>query len=164
MPPTVRPRQPSTLTRTATARLRCEPTRYINVDLDILSSVPLEALVRAMGEDVLVLHVGGARRRYEAHLELASSHAGMSADDTIAGLVRLVRRLPPRHRTLWASARSREFNIGIEAGLEPHGFELRLHQRTLDAIADIGGALVVTVYAPDVQEDAPRRPRPPRKR
>ena len=138
-------------TMQAAARLECEPTHYVNVDLDILSSVPLDTLVQAMGEETFVLYVGGERRKYEAHLELASSH-DMSADQTIIALTRLIQRLPRRHRKVWDSAKSRAFNVGIGAGLEPHGFELLLQRRTLEAICAVDGALVVTVYAPDVHE------------
>ncbi len=77
---------------------------------------------------------------------------GMSADDTIIGLTRLIRGLPRVHRTIWNSAQRREFNIGIEAGFEPHAFELRLQERTLKAIADVQGVVVITVYAPDPSE------------
>ena len=122
----------------------------MNVDLDIVSRVPLQDLVDAMGPEAFVLYVGGKRQGYEAHLELASSHMGMTPDRTIVGLTRLVKRLPQRYRKIWDSARSREFNVGIEAGLEPHSYELRLHRRTLNAVAEVGGALVVTVYAPVV--------------
>jgi hypothetical protein len=73
----------------------------------------------------------------------------MSADDTILGLIQLLRRLPRIHRQTWNSAKRREFNVGIEAGLEPHGFELRLQHKTVKAIADVGGILAITVYAPD---------------
>lgn len=135
-------------TRRVKARVAVEPTHYINVDLDLVSSASLDALVQAMGEDVFVLHVGGKRRKFEAHLELASSHIGMSVDDTILGLTRIVQRLPRSFRKVWDTARSREFNIGIEAGLEPHAYELRLQRRTLDAIAGVRGTIVVTVYAP----------------
>ncbi|HWL65885.1 MAG TPA: hypothetical protein VNP73_07915 [Actinomycetota bacterium] len=134
-----------------TGRLTCESTRFVNVDLDIFSRVSLTGLVDAMGEAALVLYVGGTGRKYEAHVELASSgHVGMTADRTIIGLTRLVKRLPPRYRKVWDSAKSREFNVGIEAGLEPHSFEVRLDRRTVDAVREVGGALVVTVYAPDI--------------
>ena len=136
-----------------TGRLTCESTRFVNVDLDIFARVSLKGLVDAMGEEILVLYVGGAGRKYEAHVELASSgHVGMTADRTIIGLTRLVKRLPPRYRKVWDSAKSREFNVGIEAGLEPHSFELRLDRRTVDAVTDVGGTLVVTVYAPLLEE------------
>jgi hypothetical protein len=132
-----------------------EPTYYANVDLDIYAGVPLDGFVQALRDEVLVLYVGGGRRKYEAHVELASSHS-MSADDTIVGLIRLIRALPRVHRNIWDSAQRREFNIGIQAGLEPHGFEVHLQERTLKAITDVRGTLVITVYAPDLGE--PRRP------
>lgn len=138
------------MTKRAPAGLAPEPTHYVNVDLDVYASVPLDGFVRALGDDAFVLFVGGARRRYEAHVELASSHMAMSADDTIVGLIRCIRGLPRPQRKIWDGAQRREFNVGIEAGLEPHGFELRLQQPTLEAIADVRGALVISVYSPDV--------------
>jgi len=125
-----------------------DPTHYANVDLDIYSRVSLQGLVDAMGEDAFVLYVGGEGRKHQAHVELARSHSGMTADRAIVGLTRLVKRLPPRYRKVWDSAKSREFNVGIAAGLKPFSFELRLNQRTVDAVTEIGGAIVVTVYAP----------------
>jgi hypothetical protein len=133
-------------------RLTGKQTKYMNVDLDIFSHVPLKELVDAIGSEAIVLYVGGEQKKYEAHLELASSRMGMTADRTIIGLIRLVKRLPPRYRKVWDSARSREFNIGIEAGLEPYSFEVRLDRRTVDAVSEVGGAIVVTVYAPVLDE------------
>jgi hypothetical protein len=140
------------VTKRAPADLGPEPTHYANVDLDVYARVPLDGFVQALGDQVVVLYVGGGPRKYEAHVELASSHRAMSADDTIVGLIRLIRGLPRVHRKVWDSAQRREFNIGIEAGLEPHGFELRLQERTLKAITDVHGLLVITVYAPDLRE------------
>jgi hypothetical protein len=138
-------------------RVRREPTHYMNVDLDIFSRVPLKGLVDAMGDEALVLYVGGQGQKHEAHVELVSSHTGMTADRTILGLIRLVKRLSPRYRRVWDSATSRVFNVGIDAGLEPHCYELRLDRRTVGAVAQVGGALVVTVYAPVLDETQARR-------
>jgi hypothetical protein len=140
------------VTKRAPADLEPEPTHYANVDLDVYAGVPLDGFVQALGDEAFVLYVGGARRKYEAHVELASTHMAMSADDTIVGLIRLIRGLPRVHRRIWDSAQRREFNIGIEAGLEPHGFELRLQQRTLEAITNVRGVLVITVYAPNLRD------------
>ena len=140
------------VTKRAPANQGPQPTRYANVDLDVYAEVPLDGFVQALGDLVVVLYVGGRRRKYEAHIELASSHSAMSADDTIVGLIRLIRALPRVHRQIWDSARRREFNIGIEAGLDPHAYELPLQARTLKAIAGVQGTLVITVYAPDLRE------------
>lgn len=139
------------MTSRSLANLTSEPTHYVNVDLDVFARTRLDGFVQALGNKAFVLHVGGAERKYEAHIELASSHVDMSADDTIVGLVSLIRGLPPIHRKTWDSAQRREFNIGIEAGLEPHGFEFRLRERTWSAIKDVGGVVVFTVYAPDLR-------------
>ena len=90
-------------------RLRThEPTHYVNVDLDILSAAALTGLVQAMGDNVSVLYVGGESRQFEAHLELASPRLSTTPDRAIVGFVKLIDRLPPRHRETWDRARSRE--------------------------------------------------------
>ena len=104
-----------------------------------------------MGDDVVVLHVGGESRQFEAYLELASPRLSTTADRAMVRFVKLIDRLPPRRRKAWDRAQSREFNIGIEAGLVPHGFELRLKRRTIEAIVGVRATLAVTVYAPDLQ-------------
>jgi hypothetical protein len=142
--------------------LNHEPTHYLNVDLDIQSRVPLDGLIQALGDDVIVLHVGGERGNYEAHVELATCDRRWSADRTILGLIDLVKRLPPRYRRIWDRAETREFNVGVQAGTERQVFELRLERRTLKAITGVKGTLVVTVYAPDLQ--ARERPRADRRR
>ena len=139
-------------TTVARRRLRrLERTHYLNVDLDILSAAALDGLVQAIGDNVSVLYVGGESRQFEAHLELASQRLSTTPDRAIAGFVKLIDRLPPRHRKTWDRAQSREFNIGIEAGLVPHGFELRLKRHTIEAIVAVRATLAVTIYAPDLQ-------------
>ena len=140
------------MTKKTFAKRELAPTHYVNVDLDVYSRVALDGFVQALGDEAFVLYVGGRRRQYEAHVELELSHMAMSADETIVGLTRLIQGLPRVHRKTWDSAQRREFNVGIEAGVEPHGFELRLHPRTLKAMTDLRGSLVVTVYAPDLAD------------
>ena len=69
-------------TKRAPAGLGPEPTHYANVDLDVYAVVSLNGFVQALGDQACVLYVGGERRKYEAHVELASSYKAMSADDT----------------------------------------------------------------------------------
>jgi hypothetical protein len=125
-------------------------TRFLNVDLDIFAKVPLDAIVEAFGDDVIVLHAGRRGRRYSAHVELSHSgrESAQQADRVVRQLVRLVDRLPRRARRLWNQADAREFNLGIEAAARSRVFELRLHPATLEAVAKVDGRIVVTVYAP----------------
>jgi catechol 2,3-dioxygenase-like lactoylglutathione lyase family enzyme len=120
-------------------------TAFLNVDLDLLSTAPLEPLVSAFGKRVVVLYVGGERRRYEAHLELAS--LVRTADVAIRRLVDLVESLPRPARRAWNGARSRVFNIGIQAGHEPFSREWLVSEATVAAAARVRGSIIVTVYA-----------------
>jgi hypothetical protein len=122
-------------------------TQFLNVDLDIWSRQPLQPLVKAFGPKAFALHVGKeSRRRHGAHLELVLAER-RSADEVISGLVKLVKRLPPWARLSWKQAEVRQFNVGIQAGTKPFGYELGIQPETLRAIADVNAGLVFTVYA-----------------
>ena len=122
-----------------------DETQFLNVDLDVWSRSPLDQLVAAFGRRVRVLFVGREGRRYGAHVGLSSS--GRNVDTLVRALARLVADLPKTSRTLWDRAQSREFNIGIQAGHEPHSHELRLKADTLEAVARLNARIVVTTYA-----------------
>jgi hypothetical protein len=92
------------VTKKTPAKLKPEPTHYVNVDVDVYSRVPLDGFVQALGDEAFILFVGGGRRKFEAPVELASSHMAMSADDTIVGLTRLISGLPRVQRKVWDSA------------------------------------------------------------
>jgi hypothetical protein len=62
--------------------------------------------------------------------------------------------LPARSRKLWDDATAREFNIGVQAGADTHAFELRVTPPTLRCVAEVGGAVVITVYGGDGREGA----------
>ena len=137
-----------------------DETTFINVDLDIVSRSPLEALVKAFGRRVFVLHVGGVGRRHEAHLELEGSHfPETDADTVIRGLVGLVTKLPPAARRLWDGAQRREFNIGVQGGLKPHSYEFKLKAATLRLVARLKGDIVITTYAVELERDASAQPK-----
>jgi hypothetical protein len=125
-----------------------EKTRFLNVDLDIWSRSPLQALSDAFGKHVCVLHVGKENRRYGAHLELAR-FAG-DADSVIRRFTSLVDQLPHPARMMWDQAHTREFNVGVQAGTSPHGYQLHLRPETVVAVARIGARLGVTVYGVDL--------------
>jgi hypothetical protein len=125
-----------------------ERTELLNVDLDIVSDSPLEPLVEAFGDRVDVLHVGKWGRRYGARLEVGGSGYQDEANKLINRFVSLVESLPGSPRRLWDRARSREFNVGIEAANESPLFEWRVQPKTLEGVMRVNGSIVVTVYAP----------------
>lgn len=129
-------------------------TRFLNVDLDILSPAPLEPLVAALGK-IFVHDVGREGKRYGAHVALTNH--GQSADALTRALVRRVDRLPPVAKKLWKGADSRVFNVGIQAGLEPHNHETLLTSETLRMVARVGGAITITTYAPLLRAEVAAR-------
>ena len=135
---------------------------FMNVDLDVLSGSPLEPLATAFGKAVSVLYVGREGRLYGAHFELADSYE-KDADALMQEFVDLVRGLPPSVRKLWNSAKSRNFNVGIQSALKPVCHELRLTAETLEAVARVRGSVVITTYAPirEISADKALRKRRP---
>lgn len=131
-------------------RLTPRETMFLNVDLDVWSRSPLDALVKALGRQVYSLYAGRDGRRHVAHLELDIQ--SQDPDRLITRFVKLVKRLPPAERRLWDSAHRREFNIGIQAALGPASYELHLDPATLKAAADVHATIGVTVYGAGLAE------------
>jgi hypothetical protein len=122
--------------------------KFLNVDLDVYSRSDLQPLVSGFGDKVFALYVGRERGTYSANLELAGYEP--SADSTIRTFCELVRALPKTERAMWNAAKRREFNVGLQAGLEPLTCdEFRIETQTLKAVAELGGVIVLSVYGPE---------------
>jgi len=122
-------------------------THFLNVDLDIYSTHDLQPLVTALGTTIIVLHVGRVKRTYGAHLEVAK--LTKNADATIREFCSLIKCLPHSERQLWNATKIRDFNIGIQAGLQPFCTEFALEAETVRATSDLGARIVISVYAPE---------------
>ena len=107
-----------------------------------------------MGEKVDVLHIGRHKRTYSAHLELGSY--SKSADSTIRGFCALIRTLPKAARKMWNAAKVRDFNIGVQAVMQPYWYEIALAPETAKAASEVNARIVLTVYAPVVRRKGAR--------
>jgi len=123
---------------------RSSITEFLNVDLDIYAPFDLQPLVNALGQRVMVMYVGRERRSYSAHLELA--RLTKSADSTIRGLCALIQALPRAERQLWNRAKKRDFSIGVQAGEQPNSSDFAVEAATVQAVAQLGARIVLTVY------------------
>lgn len=128
-------------------------TQYLNVDLEITGRRDLRPLVDALAPHAYALHVGFQKGRHRAALELETM-TNKTADTTIRRLAELVRSLPRSARQLWSAAERRDFNIGIQAGPDPHVFECPVSQAAVEAVASVGGRIVITVYGSGVGDAA----------
>jgi hypothetical protein len=87
---------------------------FLNVDLDISSKFDLQPLVAEMGQKVSLSYVGLESRTYRAHMDLAIGNP-KSPESAILQYCKVVQELPPEARDLWNTAKTRTFDIGIEA-------------------------------------------------
>ena len=135
-------------------------THFLNVDLDIYSRSDLEPLVTALGQRVYALYMGRTRRTYEAHLELSVGII-KSADAAIRAFCALIGALPKTRRELWDAAKTREFNIGVQTGMQPHWWETVISNETVEAAAKLNARIGFAVYAPEAPKKIVRKKRPP---
>ena len=141
-----------------------DKTQFLNVDLDIVSKSDLKPLIDAMGDRIIVLYVGRVKRHYEAHLELAGSplpQAGhpKSPESLVLGFCKVIRRLPPDAKKLWDDARTRSFDIGIEARGPYRYYWFALTQKAIRAALEVNAQIAVTVYGPLKRPKAPSKTR-----
>ena len=122
-------------------------THFLNVDLDIYSKRDLQPLVKCLGRKVVPLYVGREGGSYSARLEVAKQRK--TADSTIREFCVLIEHLPKPERALWDSATIRSFNVGIQAGTQPHSSEIFIRPATVRAIAAVYSQVVFTIYAPE---------------
>jgi len=124
-----------------------DKTKFLNVDLRIYAKSDLQPLVSALGDKVIDLYVGRERRMYKAQLELMQQRH-KSPESTIRRFCDLIRELPAEARELWDNARSREFDVGIEAPGPLHYYWFSLAPTVIEAAAEIDAYVTVTIYGP----------------
>lgn len=152
---------PKRTTQSNVIRESTEPTKFLNVDVDVYSSADLTPLAIAMEADISVLFVGKVGRRHELHFEISESTRRLkvtkspfrsnpcdgNVDRIIQKIVSLIETLPPPARRLWDGAKARQFNVGIQAGRQPHCIEYPIQPETLRRVAKLKANIVTTIYA-----------------
>jgi len=131
-------------------------TTFLNVDLDLYSRSNLQPLVAALGQRVFTLHVGRKGQTYSAHLEL--SREPKTADLAIRSLAALIDTLPKAERKLWDTANVRDFNVGVQAAMRPHSYEIPLAYETIKIASALKARIVFTIYAAEVPKSVKRPP------
>ena len=134
-------------------RFEDEPTDFITVDLEVYSRRRLTKLATALSPYLGLHHEGPwGRGLYFAAFGGAGHRVKYSRSGTAAqqieALVRIVRGLPPEAKALWEGAQSRNFDIGIQSGLHPRSYQLKLAPKTLAAATSVNATIAITVYAP----------------
>ena len=127
--------------------------RYLNTDLDLVSTTELDAVVRALeAGGVYALH---ADRRDDGlwHATFETQRTYRAAEENVGAFLAVIEGIAPEVRAVWDGCRVREFNVGYDSGDEPWAFNQGLCARTLGRMAAAGAGLRVTIYPPDPVED-----------
>lgn len=91
--------------------------------------------------------MGRERQTYRAHLELSGQPK--SADVAIRRFATLIFKLQKMERKLWDAAKVRDFNIGVQAAMQPHAYEIPISKEAIEAVSKLKAQIVFTIYAPD---------------
>ena len=130
-------------------------TGFLNVDLEIGAKRKPAALLEALGARLHGLWVGRFKGLYRASYELPHVKV-LDPTETILELVQIVKKLTGPAKKEWAAAALRDFNVGIQSAAEPYTFEYAVEPRAVARVAEVGGQIGITVYAP-LPKPSPRR-------
>ena len=131
-------------------------TTFLNVDLELYSRSNLQPLVASLGQRVFTLHVGRDGQTYSAHLEL--SREPKTADLAIRSLAALIHTLPKAERKLWDTATVRTFNVGVQAAMRPHAYEVPIAYETIKIASALKARIVFTIYAAERSKTVKKPP------
>lgn len=129
---------------------REDETRLMNVDLEVESAHDLQPLIDGLSPGGYSLERPPGR----ACFELSSAVSPRDPEPLVIELVGLVKALPIEGRAAWDAASRRTFDIGYQAGTQPFQVTHELSSETLRAVAEIGAAVAITIYAPPSDEEA----------
>ena len=119
--------------------------RFLNVDVEVVSTGDLEPLAAAMARGACQLAYYRRGGRHHVRFELDTSPR--SADQGIRAFAKLLNRLPPKARRLWNAARRRDFDIGIQAPRHSGSAILELSREAVQLVGKLRGRILFTVSA-----------------
>ena len=125
-----------------------EKTHFINIDLDLESSEPLDILIEEMkGIFLLLSYDKRPNGKYFAMFEVNDSF------DTLAECLNIffngINSLSEKSKSEWNKVPKKEFNIGFQSGTKPLGFVSVITKNDVRKISELDASVAITVYSPD---------------
>lgn len=121
---------------------------FLNVDLDLWSSVAPAELEAALGPKLFLLSSDVSRGTTRATFEVTTARA-RTAEATLREFLRVFEAMAPAARRIFRRAERRVLDIGIRAGTSGRPFLLALAPELVGAVARWNVELAVTVYDAD---------------
>ena len=119
---------------------------FLNVDLEVFSKTDLQSLVAALGSKVHVHYLGMEFGLFKAYLDLAVQPK--TPELGILRYCKLIQKLPPTARAAWNAAKSRSFDIGIEAPKRGSHYWVAVGSDAVRAASEVGAQIAISVYGP----------------
>lgn len=120
-------------------------TGFLNVDLEIEASFPLDVLEAEMGQAVIALYCGpGKPKRFLLCLE--SPRWPRNPDSAAKDLCSVIERLSDKGKRLWKRAQRKEFDVGYEMAEGERAVQASLKHETLQRIVALGATVAFTCY------------------
>lgn len=126
---------------------RIRSAKFAGVELHIEGKSDLTVLLAALQSRTSILFSQIGRRKSTIRAELKRTPKGNSAEAAVLSFAQIARRLPPGARVLWSRA-DRTFDVGFHGGPRPPFVAQTLGPKALQAAAQVGACLMITVYAP----------------
>jgi hypothetical protein len=120
-------------------------THFLNVDLELVSDGTIDPLLDHWSAEVAVLRNSVEEGSRTAWLELNGQYD--SPERVIVDFLKLIDALPLELEHIWHACSDRCFNVGIQAGAEPHSPAFSISSGTLGRIATVRARLELTVYS-----------------
>lgn len=119
---------------------------FVNVDLEITSSAPLEYLCSGMVDN-------GARKMYCGKSSHGRYLASFECDEHLSDpnslieiFVGMVSLLDDRAKSLWNDAENKIFDIGYEADGHTEYYQSIIKPETISRASEIGAGITITIY------------------
>ena len=119
-------------------------SRFLNVDLEVLSRTNPAPLVKALGKKVHVLYCAAYESGYLATFEMSFDRP--SLERRLGYFCDLLETLPPPAARIWKQARRRTFDIGLQSGDSFPALALRIEAKTLARVTALGATIAITLY------------------
>lgn len=131
------------------AMSKLDKDSFMNVALEIFSRSDLQPLAAAFGPSVRVFYLGKEFGLFKAYFYPGERQRQPKTPELgIVWYCKLVNALPPSKRKLWDAAKSRSFDIGIEAPAKGKYYWSAVSSEATRAAAEVGAQIAITVYGP----------------
>jgi hypothetical protein len=120
-------------------------TRRLGTELEIVADFDLTPILEQLRSYVAVLRNSVDDGLHTLWLELDPTESDL--DDAVRRYVAMIEALPSGERSLWDKSVDRCLNTGIQAGVKPHAYAIRLSADSIVQAARISVRHQFTVYA-----------------